>query len=130
MSEATLISKKEVGTSGMKQFTFGVPTVATNTISGIYTFTVEDSEFLLQSLKISCISKDFDFRLFDKDGVSSPTVNMVIERNGNDSLYSGNVLNLVYCNNDTVQGSDIYGQFDNNDVVNNTGTITCIFLIR
>jgi len=40
MLDATLLSRKEIGTSGLKEFSFGVPALATDTVSGSIAFLV------------------------------------------------------------------------------------------
>lgn len=130
MADATLMSRKEIGTSGLKQYNFDVPNVALSSVSGRYTFEMDSSTFNLEGLKVSCNSTDFDFLFFDKAGVSTPTTNMILERNNQNLLYGETALNIPVCNYDTTQGTCIYGEFHNNDSTNATGTITCAFLVR
>lgn len=130
MADATLISRKEVGTSGLKQYTQDVPSVAASTASGRYRFVFDNNVFNLEALKIACNSTDFDYLFFDKSGVSTPTANLILERSSKNLLYSDLALNLPVVNNDTVQVPYLYGEFHNNDAVHATGTITCVFLVR
>jgi hypothetical protein len=130
MADATLISRKEVGTSGLKQYQQDVPSVAVSAASGRYRFVFDDYEFNFEGLRIACNSTDFDFLLFDKDGVSTPTAHMVLERNSQNLFYGESALNIAFINNDTTQGAYLYGEFHNNDSIHATGTITCAFLVR
>jgi len=130
MSDATLISKKEVGTSQLRQFTFDIPALNTNTVSAEYRYTFDESIFVLTGIEFSCSATAVNFNVYDKSGVSTPSVHEKISQSNVRQHYSSYSLGIPIYNMDTTQGPYLYSVFRNNDILSTTGTMTMAFLVR
>lgn len=130
MAEATLLAKREVGTSGLKNYFFDVVGLAAGGNSPEQVFTFDKPIFTITGINFACSATNVTLSLFDKTGVATPSVHRVFHEASISQVYSSYSLNIPIFNNDIVQGNTLYGKVQNRDFSNATGSITCAFLIR
>lgn len=130
MAEATVLAKKEVGTSGLQSYRFDIVGLAAGGNSPEQVFTFDKPIFTITGLNFACSATNVTLSLFDKTGVVTPSVHRVFHEAAISQVYSSYSLNIPIINNDIVQGSMLYGKVQNRDFSNATGSITCAFLVR
>lgn len=88
MVDATLLSKKELGTNGLKQYLFDIVGLATNTVSYENKLDFGESIFTLLGLNFACSSTNINLSIFDQSAVSTPSVHQVFNESGICQSYS------------------------------------------
>lgn len=106
-------------------FEFLMSNVSTNTESANYSFDISPLSFgTLAQVYSVCSSEDYDFSIRDIFGVTVPSVDEIY-RSEEINKYENNVgVNVPF-----VAGT-LYGVLTNNDLTNNTGTITILLGIH
>lgn len=130
MAEATLKAKREVGTSGLKSYIFDIVGLAAGGNSPEQVFTFDRPIFTITGINFACSATNVTLSLFDKQGVTTPSVNRVFHEASISQVYSSYSLSIPVFNSDVVQSSNLYGKVQNRDFSNATGSITCAFLFR
>jgi len=133
MIAATLIKMEEFRSADqLKSFVFSFPTVAALAESGDVSFELASPEGKIVGLKILNSSTLFDISVRDKSAIGVYGTNALEEllRTENiNKMYQEQDLNLLYTNDDTVEGNLLYMVLNNRDAINATGTNLVEFLI-
>ncbi|WP_370574767.1 hypothetical protein [Methanomethylovorans sp.] len=124
--DATLMSRKELGTNGLKQYLFDIVGLATNTVSAETRFEFGQEGFLVCGLHFACSSTNVNLSLCDQSGVSTPSVHEVFTQSSINQSYSDYTLGIpIFHDTDS-----LYSIVGNKDTANHTGSISILFLIR
>lgn len=124
MADAILVSKKKIG--GLKQYMYSVPNITTTAVTPEQRFYLDSPQGTLNAIKIAAYNAGntvtVNTFLYEKSGVSTPTVYNIYERTGDfGGGFSVTGLQIPFINYDNPQDSCIYGKFRN---TSNTATYT------
>lgn len=131
MADAILVSKTSIG--NLKEYIYSMTTI-TNTVTAEQRFLLDDTQGTLNAIKLAVYNTGntvtVNTFLYDKSGVSTPTVYNIYERSGDaGGGFTATGLQIPFINYDSPQTSCIYGKFRNTSNTP-TYTMTVAFLIK